>query len=59
MEYTAEKLNKIFSEMKAQIDNKWVACRPINYKCENIFERIKQAIKVLKGKADIIIWYKQ
>lgn len=60
MEYKIEELIKQTSEVKCEIEKgHWVACRPENYKYENIFERLKQAFKVLTGKADIVIWYKQ
>jgi len=39
------------SENLAEIDGKWVPSRPINYKHRTLWQRIKEAWAVFRGKA--------
>lgn len=39
-----------------QINNKWVACRPMNYQFRSLKERIKEAWLVFIGKCDALKW---
>ena len=58
MEFKVEELKKW--ETTTEINGKWILMRPI--KAFGFLEwqnRIKDALKVLKGKADIVTWYKQ
>lgn len=53
-----DKFNNQYPRIKK--DNTWVLIRPTGY--QGIIRwkyRIKDAISVLRGKADIITWYKQ
>jgi hypothetical protein len=38
------------------INNKWVDCRPINYKFRSIKQRFKEGYLVFSGKADAFVW---
>lgn len=41
---------------KTCIDGKWVIARPLK---DRLFQRIKDAWKVVTGKADAVMFYKQ
>lgn len=49
----------IYSNMKKEIDHKWVPCRFEAYKAYGFFHRWICAWKVFTGQADIVEWYKQ
>lgn len=51
--WTLKNLIKFSSETHAQINGKWVPARPVK---EPWLWRLKDAIKVLKGKADSFVW---
>ena len=40
-------------------DGEWVLARPINYRYESWWRRIKQSWDVLVGKADALCWREQ
>ena len=50
------KADEIIEFPQKYIDNKWVKARPIIY---SLKQRLKDAFKVLTGKADAIMFYKQ
>ena len=57
MLYSIENLIHTASSTQTQLSNgKWVCARPVNYKYDSIFERIKHAWLVFTGKADAITW---
>lgn len=51
-------LLKFSKENLIQINGKWVACRPENFKCKycNIFKRLIFAWQVILGKAETFTW---
>lgn len=59
MEYTIEDLIENADTMSAEINGKWVPCRPTGYRGFLGFrKRIANAWKVITGKADIVTWPK-
>lgn len=46
----------LLHETQINIDGMWVAARPIK---EGFWQRIKDAIEVIKGRADAVKFYKQ
>lgn len=38
------------------MNGKWIPVRPINYKYESVWNRIKNSFMVLIGKYDVIEW---
>ncbi|HSH25352.1 MAG TPA: hypothetical protein VLA13_07430 [Massilibacterium sp.] len=54
MIFNLEELKKY--ENQVLINNKWVDCRPINYKFRSIKQRFKEGYLVFSGKADAILW---
>ena len=40
----------------ANINGKWVPCRPINWTVRTFRERLREAWAVFKGKADSFTW---
>ena len=61
MKYQIDKLLKEGYPVSTEIEKGvWVKARPIEYQGIGKWkDRIKEAWLVLKGKADIITWYKQ
>lgn len=54
--YTIKEITEIIRTAQTEINEKWVAARPINYKYVSILNKIKDAWMVLTGKADAIMW---
>lgn len=46
-------------ENLVEIDGKWVVARPVNYKYSSLIRRLKSAWEVLRGRADVVKFYKQ
>jgi hypothetical protein len=40
----------------AQVGDKWVPSRPINWKYRSLSEKIREAWAVFTGRADCFIW---
>ncbi|MEJ0093293.1 MAG: hypothetical protein WDN46_17540 [Methylocella sp.] len=57
--YKAEDLAKSLNQVHACIDGQYVPARPINYRCDTPWMRIRLAWAVLTGKMDAIKWWKQ
>ena len=56
--FNSESLKKFMNETKCDTgDGHWTPCRPIGE--EGIIHRIKCAIEVFRGKADIVRWRNQ
>lgn len=51
-----EDILKMANENKTQIDGKWVPSRPVK---GSFLDRLRDAIAVLKGKADAFKWPEQ
>lgn len=56
MIYELSHLAASIDRAHAEINGKWVPARPINYRCESWWNRVKAAWLVLCGKADAVIW---
>jgi hypothetical protein len=59
--YTAQSIKEHTSLRSKVIDNVrgktiWVPARPMNYTCDTLKNRLKQAWMVFTGKADTLIW---
>lgn len=35
---------------------RWVACRPLSHRHESFFERLRNAVGVVRGKYDVLEW---
>lgn len=54
--YQVDNLKKDLECTQAQIGNRWVCSRPINYRVDTITQRIAYAWGVLTGKYDALEW---
>ena len=55
----ADHLAAHINETAAKIDGVYRAARPLNYQLDSVFDRLKWAWWVFRGKVDVIKWYKQ
>lgn len=42
--------------VSTEINNRWVPCRPDNWKCWSFWERLRDAWAVLVGRAEAFRW---
>lgn len=40
----------------ACINGRWVVARPVNFQCQTIWERLREAWGVFRGRYDAIRW---
>lgn len=59
MRVQADSLVETSQECQVKIDGKWVIARPINYRVDTIWDRLRDAWSVLTGKAEALFYYKQ
>ena len=55
--WNADDLPARLQGVKAEIDGRWVAARPMGW--DSIWFRLKCAWRVFRMEADILLWYKQ
>lgn len=41
---------------KTLLNGRWVPARPVNYQCRSIWEKLKEAWLVFRGKLDSVKW---
>ncbi len=54
-----ERLIEFCGQNRANINGKWIAARPLNWKFRSLKERIKDALAVFRGTAEAFKWYQQ
>lgn len=57
--YSAEYLRAHLQSELCEINGVWHPVRPINYRVDSWWHRVKLAWAVLTGKMDAVRWYKQ
>jgi len=56
--WTLKSLFEFSSTTSTEIDGEWVPARPINWRYRSIWQRLREAWAVFRGKADCFTWPK-
>lgn len=56
MIWTLKELQQDVNGCMANINNKWVPARPINWTCRSFKEKCKEAWMVFVGKGEVFTW---
>jgi len=56
MIWTLKGLMEHANETHVEIEGHWVPARPINYLYDTLFQRVRYAWMVMRGKAEAFTW---